>query len=78
MLLNLMEEIIKLRNEGIYVEGKRNSLQAEMGCCVFLYADGEGEGGKRRECEVVEKVDFMCVEPWGVAILEGRVREVSS
>ncbi|KAK6514604.1 hypothetical protein TWF281_004801 [Arthrobotrys megalospora] len=78
VLLNLMDEIIKLRNERVYLAGKRNTMQAEIGWCVFLYADGE-EGGKRRECEVVEKVDFQCVEPWGVDIAQvGRVREVSS
>ncbi|KAK6330010.1 hypothetical protein TWF718_003437 [Orbilia javanica] len=76
VLVNLMEEIIQLRDAGRYVPGLKNSLQAEMTWCVFLYRDGGGEGGKRRECEVVQKVDFACWEPWGVAILEGRVREV--
>ncbi|KAK6497213.1 hypothetical protein TWF506_004688 [Arthrobotrys conoides] len=76
VLINLMEEILELRNEGVYVDGKRNSLQAEIGWCVFLYTEEGKEGGKRRECEVAEKVDFECVEPWGVGILEGRVREV--
>ncbi|KAF3283282.1 hypothetical protein TWF970_001261 [Orbilia oligospora] len=75
VILNLMEEIIQLWNEGVYVEGKRNSLQAEIGWCVFLYSDDE-KGGKRRECEVSQKVDFECVKPWGVGIFEGRVRAV--
>ncbi|KAK6498382.1 hypothetical protein TWF481_010973 [Arthrobotrys musiformis] len=81
VLMNLMDEIVKLRNEGVYVGGKRNTMQAEIGWCVFLYPHGgeNAEGGwKRRECEVVEKVDFECVEPWGVLISQvGRVREVS-
>ncbi|KAF3100963.1 hypothetical protein TWF594_011735 [Orbilia oligospora] len=75
VILNLMEEIVQLWNEGVYVEGRRNSLQAEIGWCVFLYGDDE-TGGKRRECEVSQKVDFECVKPWGVGILEGRVRAV--
>ncbi|KAF3173523.1 hypothetical protein TWF788_008896 [Orbilia oligospora] len=75
VILNLMEEIVQLWNEGVYVEGRRNSLQAEIGWCVFLYGDDDS-GGKRRECEVLQKVDFECVKPWGVGILEGRVRAV--
>ncbi|KAK6360946.1 hypothetical protein TWF730_007061 [Orbilia blumenaviensis] len=77
ILLDLMDEMLKLWNEGVYVPGRRNVVQAEIGGCVFLYSPWEEEGGKRGECEVLEKANFECGSPWGVDIaLVGGVKRV--
>ncbi|KAK6525253.1 hypothetical protein TWF694_005399 [Orbilia ellipsospora] len=71
LLENMMEEMVGLYNEKVYIPGKKNSLQAEMRYCVFLYevvvsksTPGDAEGGngsgrgKRTEYEAWERVDF--------------------
>ncbi|EPS39474.1 hypothetical protein H072_6709 [Dactylellina haptotyla CBS 200.50] len=80
ILETMLEEIISLYNEKVYIPGKKNSFQAEIRYCVFLfdaYFEPKDEDDKpmRRELEITERFDFQCVEPWFVQLVERGARK---